>query len=152
LLIHLGQLAVGVTFLCALRRRADIPLSRLVAQSIGFVMITTEVGGYSEVFMIFALFLETRRSLPILIATVAGYWLCIPIDHMAYRITHQIQSDYLSGRTIGYDLGVSYGAFIRPGINLIIQYALACASIIDVVRARKADARVSLSPLPILAG
>jgi len=110
-------------------------------------MITTEIGGYSEVFMLFPLFLETRRSIPIWIAFVTGYLLCIPIDHMAYHVQSQSQSAYLSGRQVDYEMGVSYGMFIRPGLNIIIQYALAAASIVDVIRAmhiRRSEPRLAL--------
>ncbi len=147
-LIKGGQLCVGVTFLCALTRPKAIPTSRLIAQAVGFVLITTEIGGYSEVFMIFALFLERRRGVAIWVSLIAGYGLCFPVDHIAYLITHDIRSDYLSGKVVGYDLGISYGMFLRPGLNLIIQYALACASLRDLAGSLRGER--ARSPLPRL--
>ena len=134
LLIHIGQLAVLASFLAAAFRPQAVTTARLTALSVALALSTEEVGGYAEVFLLFLVFLEPWRGPTRIVALISAYLLCIPFDHMVAPIAYQEQSSYLTGRTVGYDLGVSLGMFVRPGLILLIEYALALGALLDALK------------------
>jgi len=133
--IRIGQMAVGLSFVAAAFRPHAVTTARLTALSVALALSTQEVGGYAEVFLLFLVFLEPWRGPARVVALVAAYLLCIPLDHMVAGIAHQEQSSYLTGRTVGYDLGLSLGMFVRPGLVLLIEYALAIGTLLDALKA-----------------
>ena len=134
-LIQLGQAGVMASFLGAALRPHAVATFRLTALAVALAISTVEVGGYAQVFLLFLVFMERWRGPASIVALVAAYALCVPLDHMVVTLAHQTQSVYLTGRTVGYDLGLSVGMFVRPGLILLIEYALVVATLIDVVRA-----------------
>ncbi|MDQ2859258.1 MAG: hypothetical protein M3T55_00715 [Pseudomonadota bacterium] len=137
ILIRVGQLGVLASFLGAALRPNAVPTYRLTALAVALAMTTVEVGGYAESFLLFLVFLEPWKGPARIVALVSAYLLCVPMDHLAINLYRQIKPDYLSGRTIGYNFGVSVGMFIRPGLILVIQYALSFATLRDVMRVGK---------------
>ena len=133
--IHIGQLAVGVSYLAAAFRPHAVTAARLTALSVALAMSTVEVGGYAQVFLLFLVFLEPWRGPTRIVALLAAYLLCVPLDYLIAGIAHQMQSSYLTGRTVGYDLGVSLGLFVRPGLILLIEYALATGTLLEALKA-----------------
>jgi len=136
LLIRLGQGAVVIAFVAAALRPLAITTYRLAALAVAVALSTVEVGSYAQVFLLFLVFMERWKGVAVSMALICAYLLCVPVDHMAVSLYHQIKPAYLSGRTVDYDFGVSFGMFIRPGLILLIQYALAAATVADVWRAR----------------
>jgi hypothetical protein len=144
ILIRVGQLGVIMCFAGAVFRPAAVTTHRLSAMIVAMAISSVEVGGYAEVFLIFLVFMERWKGVTVGFALVSAYLLCIPMDHMAISLYHQTKPDYLSNRTIDYDYGLSWGQFMRPGLILIIQYALSIATMLDLARA--------ISPKPIAQG
>jgi hypothetical protein len=144
--IRFGQAAVLVAFLAAALRPRAVTTFRLTALAVAVALSTVEVGSYAQVFLLFLVFLERWKGIAVSIALICAYLLCVPIDHIAVSLYHQIKPAYLSGRTVDYDLGVTFGMFIRPGLILMIQYALAAATVVDVWRARSEPSALSRRP------
>jgi hypothetical protein len=134
LLIHLGQLGVIASFVAVAFRPLAVSSYRLAALSVAMALSSVEVGGYAQIFLIFLVFFECWKGPATFVALSAAYILCVPFDHMAVHIVDQNKPAWLSGRYIVYDYGVSMGMFIRPGLILLIQYALSLSTVIDVLK------------------
>ncbi len=136
-LIRFGQVtALAVFALAAMRRHVAAPLHRLAALGLALALSSTEFGGYAEVFLIFLVFHERWRGGWPVVALVAAYLLSIPVDYIMVPLGQHIEESWLTGRTVGNDLGVTTGLLLRPGLVLIIQYALTAATLVDLLRPR----------------
>jgi hypothetical protein len=151
-LIRLGQLGVIVAFLAAALRPYAVPTFRLTALAVTMAISSVEVGGYAQVFLLFLVFLERWKGIPLSIALISAYVLCIPDDRMAVSLYNHVTEDYLSGRTIYYPFGMSWGSFIRPGLVLVIEYALTAATLVDVFRAGAGAPKRTPDDPTVLAG
>lgn len=104
------------------------------------LLTVSEPGGYAYVFLFFFVFLERWKSPGQIMALAATYVLCIPWDYQIVKIAHQLQYSYLSGLTVDYGMGINVGAFVRPGLLLVVEYGLVIATLSDLFRT-PADAR-----------
>jgi hypothetical protein len=134
-LMKIGDVGVVAALAVAALRPNTIPVHRLAALAVALVLTSTEFGGYAEVFLLFLVFQEPWRGPWRIAALVSAYLLCIPADYTLVRLAHQIEGSYLTGRIVGNDLSLTLGSLVRPGLVLIIQYALIAATLIDLLRA-----------------
>jgi len=132
--ILIGEIGVLVAFGVVAIGRSVVPVHRLAAMGVAAALSTTEVGGYAEVFLLFLVFLEPWRGPARIVALVSAYLLCIPTEFPLVPLAHKVQDSYLTQRTVGYDLSVNLGSLVRPGLLLIIQYALTVATLADVLK------------------
>jgi hypothetical protein len=147
ILIRVGQVGVMLAFVAVGWRKTAVPLARLTAMSVAVTMTSTEVSGYAEVFLLFLVFYEPWRGPARIVALLAAYALSVPADYVLVNLAHEIKDSYLTNRTVGYDLSVNLGMLVRPGLLLIIQYALTAATLVDVFKPRNRGAPVSGAPL-----
>jgi hypothetical protein len=135
-----GLWGVLACYAAAIWRPSAFSNHRLAALTMVLLLtISRGAGGYAELFLFYLVFLEKPKSVGQIIALSVAYILCIPWDYMLVRIVHTITDSYLSGRTVGYDFGVTLGAVARPGLLLVMEYALVAASLMDVYRSLKRD-------------
>ena len=131
---RLGQLGVLGCLAGAIFRPTAVPVHRLAALSLVFLMTGTELGMYSQGFLFFFVFMDRWNTPGQVVSLMAAYLLCIPFDYQFMGVAHLLKDDYLSNKTVGYNLGLTVGMFARPALMLILEYALVAAAISDLLR------------------
>ena len=130
----LGELGILACFAGALLMPKILKLNRLTALGMAFLLTTTEPGIYSEVFLFFFIFMERWKGFGQIVALTATYLLCVPFDYQVVRLAHNVTYSYLSGRGVGYNIGLTIGQFVRPTLVLLVEYGLVAASLTDLLR------------------
>lgn len=141
--IRLTQ-AVALAALAAawLQPRA-LPATRIAAVLLGAYLVTQSPGGYTQVFLLFLVFLEPfARPGPVL-AIVCGYLLCLTGDVPLASVLQITSTSWLGERTVSPQFGLTWGHFARPALIILIVWALSLDAINRVVAAH-ATARPSL--------
>lgn len=133
-LIWLGEVGVAGAFVIAALRPNIVPVHRLAALSVAAALSFTEFGGYAEVFLLFLVFQERWRGPSRIVALISAYLLCVPADYALVLLAHPVEGSYLTNRTVGNDLSITLGTLVRPGLVLIIQYALTAATLAELWR------------------
>jgi hypothetical protein len=131
---RLGELGAFASLAGAILRPTAVPVHRLAALSMALFLTLTEPGLYTESLLFFFVFMERWNGPGQAVALIAAYILCVPFDYQFLGIAHQIKNSYLSGRAVGYDLGLTVGDFARPALMLMVEYGLAVASLSDILR------------------
>jgi hypothetical protein len=137
ILMWAGEAGVCAALVMAGFSPHAVPIHRLAALSVAMILTSTEFGGYAEVFLLFLVFQEPWRGPWRVVALTSAYLLCVPVDIPLVRLAHHIESSYLTGRTVGYDLSLTFGSFVRPGLVLVVQYALTGATLVDLWRSSR---------------
>ncbi len=133
--MKLGLVGVLLCYAMAVWKPYVLSSYRLSAMSIVLLLtISRGAGGYAELFLIYFVFQEKWEGIGKIVALVTAYILCVPMDFMIIKIIHAVTDSYLSGRAVGYDFGLTLGAVARPGLLLILEYALVAASLMDLYR------------------
>ncbi len=110
--------------------------SRIAAILIGAYFVWSSPGGYAETFIVFLVFLEKRSSCLIAITVFMAYLISIPYDYVFYGLFHTFDAkNWLSGRPVSTDYGLSVGIFARPALLLIMVWGLILDSLVMVARA-----------------
>lgn len=79
---------------------------------------------YTQIFLIFLIFLETEAN-PYATAIVASsYLLCIHVDILVFSAYANEAVSYLSGRIVRVDYGLTLGQFVRPVLLVLVQVCL----------------------------
>ncbi len=134
LLIHLGELLVVLSLAGAVLRPRSVSPWRVMSLVFTLLLTATDPGGYVEIFLIFSIFMDRDRGVFFGVALVATYLLCFPFDLAAFKISHELQMSWLSDRLVGHDLTVSLGELVRPGLLLLVEYALALTTLLALGR------------------
>jgi len=155
LMINAGKVGILICFAGVLARPAAVPLSRLAALGLAWVLTSQDPGGYAVLFLLFLVFMEPWRGVARITALVLAYLLSISVDFIVVKFAHEIITSYLTNRTVGYDLGATVGMVVRPALILLLEYALIVASLIDIGRAWRPDtdaraAQARLPPIPVV--
>lgn len=143
-------LAVTLSILAAAAaswwRPAAVPMHRLILLSIGLAVINSEAGGYTQMILIFFVFMEKWRGFGRVAAIVLAYVLCIALDFPIERVPPVVRDSYLGGREVIAEYSVGVGTLLRPVLIHLMLLSLALVTIRDVW----ADARRNgwRSPLP----
>lgn len=135
--IRVGQLGVVLAFLGVMWRPYAVKAHRIAALTVAIMLTSIEPGGYAMTFLVFLTLYEKWDSVAAGLALTCAFLLCVPWDFTIYPVAREVQDSYLTNRTVGYDIGVSIGEFVRPALVLVIQYALSAGAIIDIVRFRR---------------
>jgi hypothetical protein len=114
---------------------------------IGVYLVTTSPGGYAQVFLVFLVMLEPwRRPGPIL-ALVCAYVLCLVCDWRIAPVMQISADSWLGGRSVQPVFGLTLGQFLRPALLIVIVWALAFDTVVEVARAHRRHRPVlGLSP------
>ncbi len=115
-------------------------LGALIACSAVTAYVTGSAG-YAQIFMVFLVLFEPWRGVTRKIILTATYLICIPADLVLQPFIHAPGVDFLSGRTVMADFGVSLGHFVRPALLLVIQGGLLVLNIADLRRPSGQDSR-----------
>ncbi len=109
--------------------------ARLAVVLMGAYLVTQSPGGYAQVFLLFLVFLEPWKGAGPKLAIVAAYLLCLVGDVPLVTIMQPNLESWLSGRPVTPVFGITLGHFIRPGLVVLIVWALAADSLARIVRA-----------------
>ncbi|MDE8652345.1 hypothetical protein [Novosphingobium album (ex Liu et al. 2023)] len=108
---------------------------RIAALLLGAYLATQSPGGYTQTFLLFLVLLEPfRRPGPVL-AVICAYLLCLVGDVPLAPILEISSRSWLGGRDVIPEFGLTWGHFLRPGLLLVIVWALACDTILLAARA-----------------
>ena len=95
-------------------------------------------GGYAIMFIVFLVFMERWKNFGVGLAIICCYVVSIPADINITSIVDVERQSWLSGRIVNSTYALPVGALIRPGILMIMLWALAIDTLIDLHRAVKA--------------
>ena len=143
----------ALTLLCLagawLQPRA-LPLHRISILMLAAYLVTQSPGGYTQTFLLFLVFMERWRSPGPIIAITCAYLLCIAADWPLSSILDVSANSWLGERPVTASFGLAIGHFVRPGLIVLLLWALALDSLARVVRAHRSE-RPSLSLAPVTA-
>jgi len=111
-----------------------VPTYRLVFFSIAVAMITSEVGGYTHLFVLAFVFMEPWRGFGRKCAIVMAYVLCIGLEIPILDVPPIVRNSYLSGGPVIAEYSVGLGTFLRPILIHVLMMVLAGVTIRDVWR------------------
>lgn len=134
-LINLGKLGILACYAGALWRQNAVPVFRLAALGLCWVLTVQDPGGYAVLFLLFLVFMEPWRGPGRIIALVCGYILSISADYTVVRFANELISSYLTNQVVGFDLGATVGMMARPALVILIEYALIGTSLVSILRA-----------------
>lgn len=145
-LILATTLTIVVAAAASWWRPSAVPMHRLILLSIGIAVINSEAGGYTQMILIFFVFMEKWRGFGRVAAIVMAYLLCIALDFPIERVPPVVRDSYLGGREVIAEYSVGIGTLMRPVLIHLMLLSLALVTIRDVW----ADARRHgwRSPLP----
>jgi hypothetical protein len=129
ILIRAGQLGVLLCFVGALFKPNIASTYRLTALVISVVLTSTNAGGYSQILLFFLVLMERWEGPATITAIILTYILSVPIDIPITTLAHTQGVSWLTNREVGFDIKLTAGQIARPGLILIIQYALICATL-----------------------
>ena len=107
-----------------------ISIQRLALLCIGLALISSEAGGYTQVFLMFFVMLERWDSFFQKLAIVLAYILCIPGEIWFNTLPTFSYQGYFANRSVLLEYGLGMGPIFRPGLILMICALLA----IDTLR------------------
>jgi hypothetical protein len=135
LLIGTGAVGVLACLAYAIWRPMTCSRARVSALTLLlFMSISLVPGGYSAEFALFFVFFERWRGPGRIFALMGAYLWCIPVDMRLVTLTREINFSFLSQRAALTEHGLLIGQLLRPGLMLLIEYALVWASASDIFR------------------
>ena len=135
LAIRATQLVALAALAAAWLQPRALPASRISALWRVAYLITQSPGGYTQLFLLFLVFLEPMRRLGPSIAILCAYVLCLVGDVMLASVLQITSNSWLSERTVSPEFGLTYGHFVRPALIIAIVWALSLDAIAQVARA-----------------
>jgi len=137
LVIRSSQLVAAAGILAAWLQPRAVPVARVAALFSGLHLLTQSPGGYALSFLIFLVFLERQRRLGPGIALVCCYLLSLSYDWIAATAIDRSTLSWLSGQAVTVNFGLAVGQLVRPGLVIVIVWALACDTIAEAARAHR---------------
>lgn len=124
-----------------------LPTRRVALLMLTCYLVGQSPGGYTESFLIFLLFLERWERVGPIVAIVSGYLLSVSYDLVLANFVTLDNTSWLAGRPVSASFGMAMGMFVRPGLVVIMFWALALDSLAMVARAH-CDRRPTLAIAP----
>lgn len=124
-----------------------LPAHRIAAILLGAYLVTQSPGGYTQLFLLFLVLMERWKGAGPIVAIACAYLLCLVGDWPLATVLDVTSNSWLGERTVTASFGLTAGHFIRPGLIVLIVWALSLDSIARVVRAHR-DSRPSLGLVP----
>lgn len=97
---------------------------RIAALLFGAYLVTQSPGGYTQLFLLFLVLLEEWRGAGAIIAIICAYLLSLVGDWPLATVLSITSTSWLSGTTVSPAFGLTVGHFIRPGLIVLIVWAL----------------------------
>jgi hypothetical protein len=132
--LWLAQLSILGAAAATVLRPEVVPPYRLTNLGVCMALITSESGSYTNIFILFLVFLEPWRGAGRITAILCAYALCLPFDIILHRIDPFLRYAFFADREVMIQYPITYGPFFRPGFLLIIAIAISWATIMDVWR------------------
>jgi hypothetical protein len=110
--------------------------ARIAAILLGTYLTGQSPGGYTQAFLLFLVLLEPARGGAAL-AVAAAYLLCLVGDWPLASVLDLKLDSWLTGRPVAPQFGITLGQFARPGLVILIVWALALDTIAQVARAHR---------------
>jgi hypothetical protein len=134
ILIRTVQVISLLALAAAWLRPGAVSRTRVAALCYLFVLVSTEPGGYAMAGAVFLIFFERWQGAARITALVSAYLLCLAVDVKLVPIGDRFVNGYLAHRIVWQDMWLSAGPFLRPGLIIVAQLALAAATFGDVRR------------------
>lgn len=135
LAIRLTQLVTLAALVAAWLQPRALPASRIAALLLGAYLVTQSPGGYTQLFLLFLVFMEPMKRLGPSLAILCAYLLCLVGDVVLASVLQITSTSWLGERTVNPQFGLTYGHFARPGLIIVIVWALSLDAIAQVARA-----------------
>jgi hypothetical protein len=146
-LIASTQVVAVVAVAAAWLQPDAITLPRATALFAGVHLVTQSLPSYSLTFLIFLVFLERERRPAQTIALFCCYALSITYDVVLISVVNVDLLSWLTGVTVPVNFGLGFSQLIRPGLVIVIVWALAFDTLGRAIAAHK-DHRPSLRLMP----
>lgn len=137
IVIRSTQLVALAALAAAWLQPRALPAHRIAAILLGAYLVTQSPGGYTQLFLLFLVLMEPWKGAGPAIAIVASYLLCLVGDWPLATVLDVTSNSWLGERTVTASFGLTAGHFIRPGLVVLIVWALALDSIVRVARAHR---------------
>ncbi len=147
LVIRMSQALAALALVAAWLQPRAVPASRISALLLGAYLIAQSPGGYAQTFLLFLVMLEPWRRAGPIVAITCAYLLCLVADWPLSTVLEFTNDSWLGQRTVSASFGLAVGHFVRPGLILLLLWALSIDSLVRVVRAHR-DHRPSLGLVP----
>lgn len=145
-ILLLSQAAAIAALALAYLRPATVPLARIAVLLLLVFLTGRSPGGYSELLVVFLVFLETWRGFAVIVAIVVAYLISIPAEWIVSYLPNVHTGAWLTGEAVTARFGIGVGQFLRPIGLLVIEFALACDTIFRVTRALRAEISAGARP------
>ncbi|WP_054529168.1 glycosyltransferase family 87 protein [Erythrobacter sp. SG61-1L] len=139
LAIRLTQVMALAALVAAWLQPRALPASRIAALLLGAYLVTQSPGGYTQLFLLFLVFMEPMKRPGPSLAILCAYLLCLVGDVMLAPVLQITSTSWLGERTVDPQFGLTYGHFARPGLIILIVWALSLDAIAQVARAHGAS-------------
>lgn len=132
--LRMTQALIVLAALSAWLRPEIVPPSRTYFLAIALALSSSEAGGYTQILLLFFVFMEPWRGAGRKTAIICAYLLCLPFEYRMSTLPPMTRSSWLwdGGTLVIVDYGVGLFAFIRLFLNYFITILLACVTIRDV--------------------
>jgi hypothetical protein len=107
--------------------------ARIAALILGAYLVTQSPGGYTQVFLVFLVLLEPWQGTGARIALVSAYALLLTGDMVIAPILELQSNSWLSHAPVTPRFGLTLGHVLRPGLVVLIVWALALDAIGQVL-------------------
>ena len=145
--IRASQLVALAALAGAWLQPRALPPHRIATLLLGAYLITQSPGGYTQTFLLFLVLLEPWRRPGPIVAVICAYLLCLVADWSLATVLEVPGASWLSGQPVIASFGLALGHFVRPGLIILLVWALALDSLMLVARAHGAH-RPSLGLQP----
>lgn len=126
------QLIAFAAIAFAVLRPRDLTFSRIALLILLFSLIGRSPGGYSELLVVFLVFLEPWRRTGPVAAIIIGYLISIPYEFIFSYLPSVATSSWLTGHAVIAQFGIGVGQFVRPFGLLLVLFLLALDTIVEI--------------------
>lgn len=109
--------------------------ARIVALLLLLSLTNRSPGGYSELCVVFLVFLEPWRRPGPIIAIISAYLISLPFDFVVAELPPTHTGSWLTGEAATGEFGIAVGQFVRPAGLLVILFSLSLDTLTEAVRA-----------------
>ncbi|MEN3951860.1 hypothetical protein [Iodidimonas sp. SYSU 1G8] len=134
LLLRSTQLLIIATCMWSFFRSGTLSTTRLALLCIGFTLISVEAGGYTQIILLYFVFMEKWHSPFQKVALVIAYILAIPAEFTFGTVPSFPAYSYYAQRPVYLQFGVGLGSLLRPALLQIILILLAADSLRQLYR------------------
>lgn len=134
-LLYLSQGAAAAALALVCLRPSAVPQARIALLLLLLSLTGRSPGGYSEMLVVFLVFLEDWSGLPAIVAIVTAYLISIPAEWMISALPDINTASWLSGKAVTAQFGIGAGQFLRPMGLVLIEMLLALDTIVRVTHA-----------------